>query len=144
MKDKFPILSHRRELAEDPTINYFNLLESSQEEANTQMIGHFAAIHSAFLRRDYRYFYVVHTEPKAKCAEQWRAEIHTITDIITPERCVEELTKPSKESLLDFMDWALGPKDKNSDATPAEAELGDTSMDMSPRDDVHEVEHTTY
>ncbi|KAJ4992798.1 hypothetical protein SVAN01_01844 [Stagonosporopsis vannaccii] len=122
VQDKYPILSHRREIAEHPSINYFNLLEHSQVEANTQMIGHYAAMHSAFLRRDYRHFYVVHTEPNATCALEWKASIHTITDIITPEQCIEELTKPSKGSMFDFLDWALKPKDKELDAMPEEAQ----------------------
>lgn len=82
------------------------------------MIGYYAAMQSADLRRAYRYFYVVHTEPEAASVKKWRDSIHSIAGVISPEQCIEELTKPSKESLFDFLDWAMEPKDKNLELEP--------------------------
>lgn len=144
IKDKYPILSHRREVAAHASLNYFKHLENSQEDANTLMIGHYAAMQSACLRRDYRQFYVVHPKSKAACAQQWKTSIHTITDVITPEQCIEELSKPSKESLFDFLDWAMKPKEKDSNALPEQEELGDMPMNISPTRGIQEVEHTAY
>jgi chromo domain-containing protein 1 len=76
------------------------------------MIRYYAAMQSADLRRAYRHFYVVHTAPEADCAEEWKASIHNIAGIISPEQCIEELSKPSKESTFDFLDWAMEPKEK--------------------------------
>lgn len=37
--------------------------------------------------------------------------MRNIADVITPERCAEELGKESKDSLFDFLDWAMAPKE---------------------------------
>lgn len=132
IEDKFPILSERREHAEDPALDYFNIAKQSQEEANTRMIGYYATMQAVLLRRDYRMFYVVHTEPDAACAQHWRDSLHNIADVITPEQCVEELSKPSKESLFDFLDWAMGPKDKGVNTRPEDVEPGEAPMDVTP------------
>lgn len=95
------------------------------------MIGYYAAMQSADLRRAYRYFYVVHTEPEADCAKKWKASIHNIAGIITPEECIEELSKSGKESLFDFWDWAMKPKQQLSEVAPEQEELGDAPMEMS-------------
>lgn len=100
------------------------------------MIGYYAAMQSADLRRAYRYFYVVHTEPEAGCAKGWRASVHNVADIITPEQCVEELSKPSKESLFDFLDWAMGPKENGSEAEPDTEEQGEAPMEISPQTEI--------
>ncbi|KAJ8108281.1 hypothetical protein OPT61_g8279 [Boeremia exigua] len=135
VQDQYPILSERREIAEHAPLDYFNRLEASQEDANTHMVGYYAAMQSADMRRAYRQFYVVHTEPGAPCAQQWKTSIHNIADVITPERCIKELSKASKESLFDFLDWAMSPKEKNS---------GDVVMGGTSLTEIHEVEHTAY
>lgn len=91
------------------------------------MIGYYAAMQSADLRRAYRYFYVVHTEPEASCSKEWKANIHNIADVMTPERCIDELCRPCKKSLFDFFGWAMQPKEKGS-----EAESEDLSIEMAP------------
>lgn len=118
VQDKYPILSERRVIAEHPSLDYFNRAANSQEDANTHMVGYYAAMQSVDLRRTYRHFYVVHTEPEADCAIEWNASIHNITGIITPEQCIEELSKPSEESMFDFLDWAMKPKERPSAVEP--------------------------
>ena len=132
--DKYPILSERREIAQLAPLNYFNVLAKSQEDANTSMIGYYAALQSNDMRRHYRNFYVVHTEPGANCAQHWKDTIHNISDVITPERCAEELEKPSKGSLFDFLDWAMEPKGEGDDAGAGsdDESMGDAPMDISP------------
>lgn len=130
IQDKYPILSERRVIAEHPPLEYFNRVDKSQEDATTHTIGYYAAMQSADLRRAYRHFYIVHTEPEAECAKKWKASIHSIAEIITPEQCIEELSKPSKKSLFDFLDWAMEPKEKPS-AEELEKEMGDAPMEMS-------------
>ncbi|KAF1926664.1 uncharacterized protein M421DRAFT_422636 [Didymella exigua CBS 183.55] len=132
VEDKYPIISERRVVAEHPPLDYFNRLANSQEDANTHMIGYYAAMQSADMRRAYRYFYVVHTDSEAACAKEWKASIHNIAEIITPEQCIEELSKPSKESLFDFLDWAMGPKEGEAELeSEGEEELRDAAMEMS-------------
>lgn len=118
VQDKYPILSERRVIAEHPPLDYFNRIVNSKEDANEHMIRYYAAMQSADLRRAYRHFYVVHTAPEADCAEEWKASIHNIAGIISPEQCIEELSKPSKESTFDFLDWAMEPKEKPSAVEP--------------------------
>ena len=86
----------------------------------------------------------MHTEPESACAQQWKASIHNIADVVTPERCIEELSKPSKESLFDFLDWAMGLKEKKSDAGREEGELSETAMEIETIGQVEAVEHTAY
>ncbi|KAH6642779.1 hypothetical protein C7974DRAFT_372654 [Boeremia exigua] len=144
VQDKYPILSERREIAEDPTLDYFNRRAHSREDANTHMIGYYAAMQATDMRRAYRQFYVVHTEPEAACAQQWKASIHNIADVITPEQCCNEFSKASKDSLFDFLDWAMGPKEGTEQDGLEEGELGDAPMEFSPTKEIHEVEHTAY
>lgn len=65
------------------------------------MIRYFAGL-QADMRRDYRHFFVVHTEPEATHAQQWKQEIQTIAEVITPEKCLEELEKEGGAGLFDF------------------------------------------
>lgn len=99
--DEYPILSEPRAIAEDEPLAYFKKLADSQEEANTQMIRYYGTL-QVDMRRQYRHFYVVHTEPQAPYVQQWKNELQTIADVITPEQMVEELKKGSRESLFDF------------------------------------------
>ena len=101
MPDKYPIISERRAVAECQPIDYFNTRERSQEEANLHMIRYYAGL-QVDMRRDYRHFYVVHTEPRAPCVQRWKQEIQTIAEVLTPERCMNELKKEDKESSIDF------------------------------------------
>jgi chromo domain-containing protein 1 len=119
------MLSERRIIAEAKPLDYFNRLAHSQEDANSIMIGYYAAI-QADMRRNYRHFYIVHTDPLAKCAQQWKQDVQTIAEVITPEQCIQELEKDSKESKFDFRDWAMPTK---------ESGLGDARM---------ESQHTAY
>jgi chromo domain-containing protein 1 len=99
--DYFPILSERRILAEVEPVDYFNTLARSQEQANLHMIRYYAGM-QVDMRRDYRHFFVVHTEPEAPCVQKWKDEIQTIGAVITPEQCVAEFEKSSEESMFDF------------------------------------------
>lgn len=99
--DKFPIISERRAISEDPHIDYFNALARSQQEANLCMIRYYSLI-QADMRRDYRHFFVVHTDPTASYVQDWKHEIQTIVAVVTPEKCLEELQKDGSKSLFDF------------------------------------------
>jgi chromo domain-containing protein 1 len=82
-------------------VDYFNTLARSREAANLNMIRYYAGL-QVDMRRDYRHFYVVHTEPTAKCVEEWKQEIQTIAEVITPERYIEELRKGGQDSIFNF------------------------------------------
>ncbi|CAO2648618.1 Nn.00g078850.m01.CDS01 [Neocucurbitaria sp. VM-36] len=99
--DNYPIISERRVIAEVQPVDYFNTLSRSQEDANLHMIRYYAGL-QVDMRRDYRQFFVVHTEPEATTAKQWKQEIQTIAEIMTPEKCVAELAKEGGEGLFDF------------------------------------------
>jgi chromo domain-containing protein 1 len=106
IQDKYPILSERREIAEEHPVDYFNTLERSQDEANLHMLRYYSAVQTD-MRRDYRHFYVVHSDPSAPCVQQWKQELQTIAEVMTPEQCVSELSRPWKESKFNFLDFAM-------------------------------------
>ncbi|KAH3915015.1 hypothetical protein HBH56_083340 [Parastagonospora nodorum] len=109
--DKFPIMSERRVVAKNEPIDYFNSLARSHEKANLRMIRYYTALHMD-LRRDYRHFYIVHTDPFSTPAKQWLRECSTITDVINPERCILELSKDGhdgEERCFDFYEKYLMP-----------------------------------
>jgi chromo domain-containing protein 1 len=93
--DNFPILSERRIFVEGEPIDYFKALSRSRREANLRMIRYYSGLH-VDMRQDYRYFYVIHTDPLGSCAKQWKEEIQTLSDVITPERYIAELSKDVK------------------------------------------------
>ncbi|KAH9882812.1 hypothetical protein J1614_000178 [Plenodomus biglobosus] len=101
ISDKFPIISERQVIAEDPRIDYFNTLARSQQEANMCMIRYYSLV-QADMARDYRHFFVVHTEPKAAYVQDWMQDIQSIAAVITPEKCLEELQKDGSVSMFDF------------------------------------------
>lgn len=101
ISDKFPIISERQVIAEDPRIDYFNTLARSQQEANMCMIRYYSLVQTD-MARDYRHFFVVHTEPKAAYVQDWMQEIQSIAAVITPEKCLEELGKDGRVSMFDF------------------------------------------
>lgn len=101
MLDSFPILSERRIIAEEQPVDYFRTHERSQVEANLRMIRYYAGL-QVHMRRDYRHFFVVHTEPSEPYVQQWKQEIQTIAGVLTPEECIEELGKDDSSSLFDF------------------------------------------
>jgi chromo domain-containing protein 1 len=106
VQDEYPILSERRAVAEEHPMDYFNTLERSQDDANLHMLRYYSALQTD-MRRDYRHFYVVHVEPSVPCVQQWKQELQTIAEVMTPEQCIEELERSSKGSKLDFLDWAM-------------------------------------
>ncbi|KAH7089551.1 hypothetical protein FB567DRAFT_466673 [Paraphoma chrysanthemicola] len=95
--DKYPVMSERRTIAEEEPLDYFNTLSRSQEEADLHMIRYYAGL-QVDMRRDYRHFFVIHTEPFATCVRQWKQEIQTIADVLTPEQCVAELAKEESDA----------------------------------------------
>jgi chromo domain-containing protein 1 len=103
--DTFPIMSEPRVFAERDPIEYWNTLARSRDEANSRMVQHYASIHLE-QRRIYRYYYVVHTDHLAVEAEQWQQKIQTITDVITPQQCIDELSREGgdegQQKLFDF------------------------------------------
>lgn len=103
--DKYPILSERRDIAKQEPVDYFNTLARSQEMANLRMIQYYVGL-LIDMRRDYRHFYVVHTEPSAPYVRTWKT-IQNIANVMTPEQLIEELRKPGKVSKIDFYEWAM-------------------------------------
>lgn len=103
--DKYPVMSERRIIAEEQPLDYFDTLARSQEEANLRMIRYYAGL-QVDMRRDYRHFFVIHTEPFATCVRQWKQEVQTIVDVLTPEQCVAELARnesdASQRPMFDF------------------------------------------
>ncbi|KAH8716840.1 hypothetical protein GQ44DRAFT_730366 [Phaeosphaeriaceae sp. PMI808] len=97
--DDFPIMSERRVIAEDQPIDYFDTLARNQEEANRRMVQYYATL-QVDMRRDYRHFFVVHVEPTA--VQHWKQEIQNIADIITPEQCIDELSRSGNKQMFDF------------------------------------------
>jgi chromo domain-containing protein 1 len=90
--DKFPIISERREFANEEPLDYFNALARSREKANLRMVRYYGGLHID-MRRAYRHFYIVHTDVSGACALQWKREIQTLTDVITPQQCVVGLKR---------------------------------------------------
>lgn len=82
-------------------VDYFATLARSREAANLNMIRYYAGL-QVDLRRDFRHFFVVHTEPSAPYVHRWMEEIQTIGAVMTPEQCVEELVKDERTSMFDF------------------------------------------
>jgi chromo domain-containing protein 1 len=120
ISDKYPVMSERRIVAEEQPLDYFNTVSRSQEEANLRIIRYYAGLQTD-MRRDYRHFFVVHTEPFAPCVRQWKQEIQSIADVITPEQCINELTKDGLETsrgqLFDFCERYMSksvPKQANA------------------------------
>lgn len=116
--DKYPIVSERRIIAEEQPVDYFNTLAHSQEKANLHMIRYFAGL-QIDMRRDYRHFFVVHTEPSAPCVKEWMSEIQTIADVITPEQCIAELEKDGSVSMFDFWERYMREKEVKPVSTKA-------------------------
>jgi chromo domain-containing protein 1 len=117
--DKFPIMSERRIVAKEEPVDYFNSLARSREKANLRMIRYYAGLHID-MRRDYRLFYIVHTDPFGAPSKQWQQEYGTITDILTPEKCIVELSKEGddKGRLFDFYErYLVLPQDESVTAT---------------------------
>lgn len=101
--DKYPIISLRRVLGECDAVDYFSTLTSSQQQANLNMIRYFVGL-QIDLRRNYRHFYVVHTEPDASYIQEWKYEMQTIAGVLTPASCVAELSKDDVDSTFDFLE----------------------------------------
>ena len=103
-------------------MDYFNTVARSKEAANLNMIRYYAGL-QVDMRRDYRHFYVVHTEPKEKYVQEWKQEIQTIADVITPEQCINEMLKDGQDSMFDFYERFMADNEsskgvvKDGDAT---------------------------
>lgn len=105
--DKFPILSERRIIADSEPVTYFKTVKRDPAAANVNMMRYYAGLH-VDMRRDYRHFYLVHTDPRAGVVQQWRDEMQTIGRVMSPRQCVQELEKESRVSMIDFCEWFMG------------------------------------
>jgi chromo domain-containing protein 1 len=92
--DYWPIISERREVSEA----YFKALQHGQEQANDLQVEQFAGT-VIDLRRDYRHFSVVHTEPSKV---DWQSRWHNIDEVMTPEQCIEYLEQPAHGNRFEF------------------------------------------
>ena len=100
-------------MAEGEPIDFFTARARSREAAHLTMVRYYAGL-QVELRRDYRHFFVVHTEPQA--TQQWRQEMQTIADVLTPQQCVEELQKESDFSMFDFCERFIPEQENNREA----------------------------
>ena len=87
-EDFWPIISEN-----GTHMNVYNdLVQHSQQEADFFGIeGYSVMMLGDELRRSYRHFYVVHLEPDT--VRHWQKELQHISDIITPEQCIEYLNE---------------------------------------------------
>lgn len=145
VSDNYPIMSERRVVADEQPLNYFNTLARSQEEANLRMIQYYSTL-QIDMRRDYRHFFVVHTEPSAAYVKDWKQEMQNIAEVITPEQCVAELARSSryggKETMFDFCERympkqpAIGAhleqttKDQSKSANPQSPQVTNSQMSL--------------
>ena len=88
---------------------YYPALSTSQSLANTRMIEYFSGM-VVDQRRDYRQFFVVHTEPYGKDAKEWKERVQNIDDVLSPKRFIEEFEKEAKGNRFEFYDWAFPVK----------------------------------
>ncbi|ORY18027.1 hypothetical protein BCR34DRAFT_380955 [Clohesyomyces aquaticus] len=101
-EDYFPIMSLPGAWKPD----FFPALKRSGAEANDVMVEFYAQwmIDHA---RDYRHFFVVHTEPQSS---GWMEKWAHLDEVMTPEKCIEYLRMPTKGARFDFMEWAAPRK----------------------------------
>ncbi|XP_014561977.1 hypothetical protein COCVIDRAFT_85180 [Bipolaris victoriae FI3] len=104
---KFPILSERRVIADSEPVAYFKTVKRDAAAANLNMMRYYAGLH-VDLRRDYRHFFLVHTDPRAGVVQQWRDEMQTIGRVMSAWQCVQELEKESRVSMIDFYERFMG------------------------------------
>ena len=108
----WPIISERKEVSivldnPDSSDAYYNCLSRSQAEANDYQVR-MTADTVMGNRREYRHFFVVHTEPDKV---NWKIRWQHLDKVMTIEECIEELEKPSaKGNLIDFWSWRFPPK----------------------------------
>ncbi|PVH94723.1 hypothetical protein DM02DRAFT_692527 [Periconia macrospinosa] len=106
--DYFPIISKRRDGIQ-VSETFFKALKLSQNAANTVMVEHFSSM-VIEQRQSYRKFFVVHTQPDSVAARDWKKRIGILDEVLTPERCIEELEKDPKGNRFDFFEWAFEKK----------------------------------
>ncbi|KAF2710940.1 hypothetical protein K504DRAFT_465972 [Pleomassaria siparia CBS 279.74] len=100
--DYFPVMSARPEFLPD----YFKALDRSQEEANRWMVEMYAGL-VVDRRRDYRQYFVVHTQPSEV---SWKDNCQNMDEIMTPQECIEYFEQPAKGNRFEFYDWAFSEK----------------------------------
>ncbi|PSN67813.1 hypothetical protein BS50DRAFT_349495 [Corynespora cassiicola Philippines] len=103
--DYFPILSERKAVAGE----YFDALSKSQAEANHFMARYYSAL-IIELRRDYRHYCVVHTDPSKV---DWQNSIHNIDEVMTPEGFIKLFSQPPVRNHFDFYEWCFDRKPKD-------------------------------
>jgi chromo domain-containing protein 1 len=107
--DFFPVISMRQTLAEDVGL-YYEARKHSQYEANTDMAHHYSGL-VVTERRNYRHYFVVHTNPEMV---DWKETIMNIDEIITPEKCVEYFEQEPKGCKFDNFEWSYPAKKADS------------------------------
>lgn len=112
--DYWPIISER-DIVSDA---YYEALKCSQMEANNEQVGLYAGT-VVELRRMYRHYFVVHTEPTKV---DWKTRWLHLDEVLTPEKCIEYLEKPpAKGNRIDFQSWRFPEKPaENPKATSPE------------------------
>ncbi|KAF2271696.1 uncharacterized protein EI97DRAFT_470965 [Westerdykella ornata] len=123
--DLRPILSEPA----DQSQAYFAALSSSPTGAIDQQVEYWAKKVCA-MRKSYRHFFVVHTEPSSEQSAEWQRKFCNIDEVITPEKCIELLKEDSEGSRIDFMEWYL-PKVGMGEVQEAEANGAGDPMDIS-------------
>jgi chromo domain-containing protein 1 len=102
--DYYPIISERREVMQE----YFYALEcGDKEEPMRGQVELFAGTVNA-LRRDYRHFCVVHTEPGEV---DWRKRWQNIDEVMTPAQCISYFEQPAKGNRFESYEWCFPLKE---------------------------------
>jgi chromo domain-containing protein 1 len=110
---------------------YYDALEKGQTEANRAQVAYWSQI-MVQLRRDYRSFFVVHTEPSKV---DWQEQLQHIDEIMTPEKCIEYFEQPAQGNRFDFFEWAFEEKQgwftTEAAMTPDASAGSEAAMDTS-------------
>ncbi|KAK7185445.1 hypothetical protein PSPO01_08561 [Paraphaeosphaeria sporulosa] len=112
--DFFPVISMRQDLAEAVGL-YYEAREHSQHEADTDMTHHYSGL-VVMERRNYRHYFVVHTNPEMV---DWKETITNIDEVITPEKCIEYFEQEPKGSKFDNYEWSYPAKRTGSGTIPS-------------------------
>ncbi|KAF2640478.1 hypothetical protein P280DRAFT_507175 [Massarina eburnea CBS 473.64] len=112
--DYFPIISERRDIMEEM---YYASPSSDQPVpfANTKMVEYFGGMLNS-LRKEYRHYFVVHTEPNSVVARDWKKRIAVVDEVLSPEQCVREFEGPAKGNRFEFYEWAFPAKRRADNA----------------------------
>jgi chromo domain-containing protein 1 len=83
--------------------------EKKHNFANTKMVEYFGGM-VVDQRQYYRQYFVVHTDPGAAVARDWKKRIGIVDEVMTPEMCIGHLGGEPKGNRFEFYEWAFAEK----------------------------------